>query len=269
MRYFLVILIFVFSKSLISQTVDNNECYEIINKIINDYSYLENLEYNDTLRVGEELLNQLIEDIKNTNYIKLIIADKSFSNNRIKYFDKMFYYYQDSSFIDYIAVSDKDTTNILQFWFARISEKWYLTNICKINTFDRYFIQLDSSHKYMKDDRYFDTNLTNINKIINDEDFLKEFANKSKDFVDFTINKRFKIDRLVDYIEGIENKEYKIISEKRFSTINKDLMNHRVCIRFESGEELFLCFVYFQNNWLLENWDEYFNMYPFNPATKY
>lgn len=259
----------VFSKPLFLQNVDNNECYEIINKIINDYSYLENLKYSDSLRVGKRLANDVLKSTKNSNIVKFLINSKYFKNEKTIFFDKMFYYYNDSTYINYIAVTDIDTTNILQFWFTRISETWYLTNINEINTFDRYFIQLDSSHKYMKDDKYFDTNLTNINNIINDEDFLKDFVKKSKDFDDFTINNRFYIDRLVDYIESIKNKEYKIVREKRFSTVNKDLMNHRVCIRFESGEELFLCFVYFQNNWLLENWDEYFNMYPFNTETRY
>lgn len=258
MKITLTITILIFySIFCYSNGINNRECYKIIDKIVDNYMFLKNLKYDDSVKVKKVALNEVLESTKNSDEIKELLTEHNFDHGYSIYYDKMLYYIVDSTNINIIAITNEDSTGFLEFKFALLSQIWYLTSIRTVSAYEKYLLGFDKSEDFRRDDKYFVENINNINRIIIDTNFLKEFSYKSKKHRDFFINKSYAIKQLITHLDTIKIKKFKISKETRFSTIDNTLMNHRICLKFDSGEELFLKFVYIDRDWFIESWSNW------------
>lgn len=266
----LIISIMAISLSCSSFNSLQNKDYEMINNIITNPDILKEISYPEQVE---------FKDIFKHNFSKnMLISSIDFLKRRFSDGYNIFYERRlvSSKFqveFSEIALSNKSEDKYFEFCFIHSKDECYLLNAIQISKIKKYLILGGEPNMYKYNDTLFQNNYSFINQIINDSTRFYKEVEKSKKFEEYFL--LFDDDYcsfvkfIINYLNRIKDKNYIIKAEKKYSTIDKDLMNHRICIEFTNKEQLFISLVYTDGEWYLENINSFWDMNPFNDESAY
>lgn len=278
MRYinqFFILTYILFFYSCISTNIPSEEGkFSLIDRIVKSPDYLKSLDYDSSINIflfGKSKPNSAAIRYKdNINELK-----NYFNSEYNVLFNRTYYSNRDSVYLSHFCIENKKSNTNMLFYFLYYRNQWYLTDISVVSRDAFYVISLPFTYK---DFSYDDANFINTNDIIyeciNDSNYFEKQIIKAKEFSyyfclfsDNEINKVYESIRkeLINY----RNLDYKIIAEKKFSTVDNSLMNHRLCLEFENGNILFFSLVAIDGEWYIENIRTYCSMYPYDKQTRY
>ncbi len=257
-------------------TLSSKDNFKFIDKVVDNPDYLNSLNYDEDIKIGNYSLNWYLMPNK-SEIISLLkeFFDKDYKKEYKLFYERKFYSIRDSAYYSEIAITNSNSRCKIRFRFIQVNKKWYLIYLEHIGMWEKYIInEIFDWNDLKRNDSLFVDNLNMINKIINDSNYYDIMITEGKQFEkyfliyeDYGDQKGFETYR--KYLKTLQGKKYTIKGEKRFATIDDSLMNHRLCLDFESGESLFISLVAINGKWYIENLKMYCYMYPFNGQTTY